>query len=215
MAAVNAASHIPHSRPDIQIPSASSASTMSSHIATPLQAAFPHGEVPTAPGMMDIEMEDAPPHNATSAFAKTQHPRTAAVMRPSGVSISAPASPWAGAFRPQGGNTPPHCLPPSLLSSGMPHTASSTPTPEQQLKALKKAQRKAERMAARGRSICEVTQRERKSSLVRLKDAARCNKQANGLKYHLTKSVNGHGHVNLAAMGGIAPFLSERGSNGG
>ncbi|ORX39909.1 hypothetical protein BD324DRAFT_242570 [Kockovaella imperatae] len=209
MAAVNAASHTPQNRMD-SVQSASSVSTMSPAVVTPMQTSYSQNEPPTAPGMVDIEMDGPGHHSVQTAFPKSQHPRAAAVSRPSGVSISAPASPWAGAFRPQGGSTPPHCLPPSLLSSGPPHTASSTPTPEQQMKALKKAQRKVERMASRDDPSASDAEGEKKFPCP-VEGCGKVYKQANGLKYHLTKSVNGHGHVNLAAMGGLAPFLSDRG----
>ena len=58
-------------------------------------------------------------------------------------------------------------------------------------------------------------QRERKKFPCPVEGCGKVYKQANGLKYHLTKSVNGHGHVNIAAIGGLAPFLTERGPNGG
>ena len=182
-----------------------SASTLSNHSsASRFQSASQHGEAPTPPGVMDIEMDESFPQAPHSAFL----PSKSRPHQMSGVSLSAPASPWAGAFRPQGESTPPHCLPPSLLSYG-PTQPMGIPSPDQQAKAARKAQKRADRAALRDDPSASDAEGEKKFACP-VEGCGKVYKQANGLKYHLTKSVNGHGHVNIAAIGGVAPFLSDR-----
>jgi hypothetical protein len=163
--------------------------------------------------MMDIEMDDAQPHQPTPAnFLQSR----ASGHRPA--YSSAPASPWATAFRPQGISTPPQCLPPSLLSfnpgnPGPPgvlqHPAIAELTTEQlQARALKKAQKKAERAAQREEASASDMEGEKKFPCP-IEGCGKVYKQANGLKYHLTRSINS-GHGNVAAMGGLAQFLDGK-----
>ena len=151
---------------------------------------------------MDIEMEEEPaqPTPADLLSARSQPPRP--------MYASAPASPWATAFRPHGTSTPPQCLPPSLLSYNPPLQQSDMAvltTEQLQAKALKRAQRKAERAAFREEASVSDAEGDKRFPCP-IEGCGKVYKQANGLKYHLTRSINS-GHGNVAAMGGLAQFL--------
>lgn len=210
MAAINAAqAAMPIREPLPPVPAMPQTLHPSQHLS------HQHGEVPTPPGMMDIEMDDAPPHLPTPANFLHTRPIPAG-HRPA--YSSAPPSPWATAFRPQGTSTPPQCLPPSLLSfnPGNPgpsvilqHPAIAELTSEQlQARALKKAQKKAERAAQREEASASDMEGEKKFPCP-IEGCGKVYKQANGLKYHLTRSINS-GHGNVAAMGGLAQFLDGK-----
>lgn len=145
------------------------------------------GAVPIPPGMMDIEMET--PYQ-----------------------MPAP-TPWASAFRAP--NTPIAALqgvPPSLLSFTPPPAESARGnvlTSEQlQAKALRKAQRKAEKAAAREEASASDNEGEKRFACP-IEGCGKVYKQANGLKYHLTRSINS-GHGNVAAMGGLVGFTGDK-----
>ena len=171
-----------------------------------------HGEAPTPPGMMDIEMDDPLPMTAPMP-ANFLHAQLSTPSRPSGFSASAPPSPWATAFRPQGNNTPPQCLPPSLLSfnpSGLGPSGGNLPLSVDQLqaRAMKKAQKKAERAAVHEEASASDVEGEKRFPCP-IEGCGKVYKQANGLKYHLTRSINS-GHGNVAAMGGLASYLGDK-----
>ncbi|WVQ98764.1 hypothetical protein IAU59_005895 [Kwoniella sp. CBS 9459] len=199
-------------------------------------------DVPAPPGMMDIEMEEPPyPAAASGSLAQLQQQQQQQQQqlaqqqqqpfagRPLGFNTIA-TNPWAAAFRPQmiaNQNTPPQCVPPSLLSYAPPTPGPSTPggsssagagaaaalTPEQlQAKALRKAQRKAEK-AAREEASPDDAEGEKRFPCP-IEGCGKVYKQANGLKYHLTRSINS-GHGNVAALGGLAALLGEKGEADG
>lgn len=164
--------------------------------AAPSTNSFASTDVPTPPGMMDIEMDEPVPATFLNRPIKPSY------------SISAPPSPWATAFRPGGTSTPPQCLPPSLLSYNPSTTVGMRPqhpipmtTEELQAKAMRKAQRKADRAAAREEASTSDIEGEKRFPCP-IEGCGKVYKQANGLKYHLTRSINS-GHGNVAAMGGI------------
>ncbi|RXK39504.1 hypothetical protein M231_03173 [Tremella mesenterica] len=167
-----------------------------------------HGEVPTPPGVMDIEMEDSTTQpDLASLLANRHHP----TLNPS-PNIS-PAT-WSTAFRPQVNTGLPQCLPPSLLSYAPPFSApasrSSTPIPDSALaKAARKAHRKADRMVAREEASVSDAEGEKRFPCP-IEGCGKVYKQSNGLRYHLTRSINS-GHGNVAALGGLVAYLGERG----
>ncbi|WVW83035.1 hypothetical protein I302_105052 [Kwoniella bestiolae CBS 10118] len=173
-------------------------------------------DVPAPPGMMDIEMDEP-----TTQFPSTANYRQLPPPHPHMGGMGVPSNPWAAAFRPQMNNSqPPQCVPPSLLSYAPPTPAGSTSagstgpptnsgvlTPEQlQAKAMRKAQKKAER-AAREEATADDAEGERRYPCP-IEGCDKVYKQANGLKYHLTRSINS-GHGNVAALGGLAAILGE------
>ena len=167
------------------------------------------GDAPTPPGMMDIEMEDSQQPSMPSAFLHMPQPTSA---RTAGFNIPNTQSPWATAFRPQGTSTPPQGVTPSLLSFAGPSPGLQTGslTPEQlQAKALKKAQRKAEKAEAREEVSTSDAEGEKRFPCP-IPGCGKVYKQANGLKYHLTRSIDS-GHGNVAAMGGLTALLGEKG----
>jgi transcription factor SFP1 len=161
-----------------------------------------HGDAPTPPGMMDLEMDE-------SMLSSDQTPM-------SGLVGGTSSSPWASAFRSQLGSSTPQGVPPSLLSftpSGQPPgLVMSQPLTFEQLqaKALKKAQRKAERIAREETAVSDVENDKRFPCPI--EGCGKVYKQANGLKYHLTRSINS-GHGNVAALG-LAALLGDRPSEG-
>ncbi|WVF72187.1 hypothetical protein IAT40_006999 [Kwoniella sp. CBS 6097] len=182
------------------------------------QSQHHQSDVPAPPGMMDIEMEEpAYPAAAGGSLAQLQQQsqHQASQARPLAFNSIA-ANPWAAAFRPQmmANQNPPQCVPPSLLSYAPPTPGSSTAagaalTPEQlQAKALRKAQRKAEK-AAREEASPDDAEEEKRFPCP-IEGCGKVYKQANGLKYHLTRSINS-GHGNVAALGGLAALLGEKG----
>lgn len=187
-------------------------------------------DVPQPPGMMDLEMDESSQPPFTPAM---QPPQVFAQPRPMPFAAqqlqsqhmvirSAPPSPgpspnaWSGAFRAPMNLMQPNCLPPSLLSAGLgtsslPGSGPPTPLPydiDPQAKALLKAQRKAERAAAREEGAASDADNEKRFPCP-IEGCGKVYKQANGLKYHLTRSINS-GHGNLAELGGIAGLLGER-----
>lgn len=80
-----------------------------------------------------------------------------------------------------------------------------------QAKALRKAERKAERAAAREEASASDVEGEKRFPCP-IEGCGKVYKQANGLKYHLTRSINS-GHGNVAAMGGLAQYLSDKSSD--
>lgn len=94
-----------------------------------------------------------------------------------------------------------------------------TPTPEQlQAKLLKKVHKKSEKHSRAEEeddsdvslAIVNVsyTQMGDKRFKCPIEGCGKVYKQANGLKYHLTRSINS-GHGNVAAMGGLMALLDE------
>ncbi|WWC61074.1 uncharacterized protein I303_103652 [Kwoniella dejecticola CBS 10117] len=186
-------------------------------------------DVPQPPGMMDIEMDmdeptqypSTPNYHPHPSQHQHQHPIQRSI--PPGVG-GMPSNPWAAAFRPQLTNAQsaqqPQCVPPSLLSyapptpgsvtsssTGGPSAGAGTMTPEQiQAKALRKAQKKAER-AAREEVSADDPEGEKRFPCP-IEGCGKVYKQANGLKYHLTRSINS-GHGNVAALGGLAAILGD------
>lgn len=172
-----------------------------------------HGDAPTPPGMMDIEMEDTQVPSTSATFLQVQND-----SRLVGVH-SAPSSPWISAFRtvPSAPSAP--GVPPSLLSfppSG-PVMVQQSPTlvltPEQiQARAIRKAQRKAEKTMSRDEASVSDAEGDKRFPCP-IEGCGKVYKQANGLKYHLTRSINS-GHGNVAALGGLAALLGEEGRMG-
>jgi len=201
----------------------------------------PHpGDVPTPPGMMDIEMDEPsgtlpaptsrlpyqspetqpPPHISAQQSRQTAAPSHSQPARvPSTLATdSASHLPWSTTF---GSHVyspaPPQCLPPSLLSfaPGQAGTHFGLSTPpldfDSQSKPYKKASKKVERMAVREEANGSDAEGEKRYPCP-IEGCGKVYKQANGLKYHLTRSINS-GHGNLAELGGLAAVLGER--NGG
>lgn len=190
-------------------------------------------DVPSTPGMMDMDMDmdeapsvlSRPPAVAGLSLGVggvngvPSIPGTLPGTLPGGIP-SASASPWSAAFRPSN-LQPPACVPPSVLSYPTPQPQPATPTPPKlsqeqlQAKALKKAQKKA---AQQGTATPPNEQEDAKDAPPEEKGEKRfrcpiegCGKvykQANGLKYHLTRSINS-GHGNVAAMGGLLSMLGQ------
>ncbi|ORY27159.1 hypothetical protein BCR39DRAFT_538599 [Naematelia encephala] len=173
-----------------------------------------HDDAPVPPGMMDIEMEDA---TAPSAVLRLQQ---RASGRPVGVN-SAPASPipWTPAFRPPSANpSTQQGVPPSLLSYHAPSTAGIAPfsdtisTSDSPLPHIT-TQRKPDKFPNRDEASMSDAEGEKRFPCP-IEGCGKVYKQANGLKYHLTRSINS-GHGNLAAIGGLAALLNEREESGG
>ncbi|BEI81144.1 hypothetical protein CcaverHIS002_0203040 [Cutaneotrichosporon cavernicola] len=188
-----------------------------------------HSDVPVLPGMMDMDMDEPSPTH-TGMYPQ------ASVNINLGSSTTA-ASPWAGIFRGATNIHPPACVPPSLLSYAPPPPATPVqpvPTPPQQppqtqtpttptqaqpqlklsqaeieARVFKKAVKKAEQ-----RAVKEIGSEEdpdaptEKRFRCPIEGCGKVYKQANGLKYHLTRSINS-GHGNVAAMGGLLSLLGE------
>lgn len=99
-------------------------------------------------------------------------------------------------------------------------SAHASPKPmtreELEAKALRKAQRKAEKLAAAKEDALasggEADHPEKRFPCP-IEGCGKVYKQANGLKYHLTRSINS-GHGNVAALGGIMGLLGEKGMEG-
>jgi transcription factor SFP1 len=157
--------------------------------------------------MMDIEMDDpAMPFMANQAGMANN---LAAVPGP---------TPWATAFRnPLSTGTGLQGVPPSLLSFTPPPTgtrpATGLTSEQIQAKALRKAQRKAEKAAAREEASASDNEGEKRFACP-IEGCGKVYKQANGLKYHLTRSINS-GHGNVAAMGGLVGFMGDKTGDGG
>jgi transcription factor SFP1 len=148
-------------------------------------------DVPTPPGMMDIEMDDPAP-TPTPASLGSGH---------NGMS-----NPWVGAFRSQHTSAPPQGVPPSLLSfqptaaQELPRAGATLTAEQQAAKAMRKAQRKAEKAAAREEATGSDAEGDKRFPCP-IDGCGKVYKQANGLKYHLTRSINsGHGNLGQAAM---------------
>lgn len=162
-----------------------------------------NSDVPTPPGMMDIEMDDAPPLPSPAALLGVQS-QFASRLPPSSMP-SQPGNSWMTAFRSPVGSAPPQGVPPSLLSfTPPPRHESPRPgqpmTAEQQAaKAMRKAQRKAEKAASREEATGSDTEGDKRFPCP-VEGCGKVYKQANGLKYHLTRSINS-GHGNLGANG--------------
>lgn len=100
-------------------------------------------------------------------------------------------------------------------------SAHASPKPmtreELEAKALRKAQRKAEKLAAAKEEAALASGSEADHPEKRfpcpIEGCGKVYKQANGLKYHLTRSINS-GHGNVAALGGIMGLLGEKGMEG-
>lgn len=136
---------------------------------TPSMGAMGHGDAPTTPGMMDIEMDEPSPVTPSALLQQASVASLSVNLQP-GTNV-----PWTGAFRTLTTNMqPPACVPPSVLSYAPPPPAAQPPTPttprqstsssastpatpqlpvgvtpEQlaQAKMLKKAQKRAEKQA--------------------------------------------------------------------
>lgn len=201
--------------------------------------AMTHGDAPTTPGMMDIEMDEPVPIVASPAVLLQQ-----ASVASLTVNLQPGATPpWSAAFRTLATNVqPPACVPPSVLSYAPPQNPATpqsrpssqpmtptqsqlgtpqmgTPTPEQlQAKLLKKVHKKSEKHSRAEEeddsdvslAIVNVsyTQMGDKRFKCPIEGCGKVYKQANGLKYHLTRSINS-GHGNVAAMGGLMALLDE------
>lgn len=127
---------VPRNLPSASLPAASQLS-----LSTPPQSyPIPHlshqstpspttdSDAPHTPGMMDLEMDDAP---LPSPFPSVSYPLLASL--PTRISSSAP-SPWSSssALVAQAETLPPRCFPPSLLTYTLPARAVSpaaSPTP--------------------------------------------------------------------------------------
>jgi len=176
----------------------------------PLRTAPPtaqplNSDVPTPPGMMDIEMDEAPPLPSPAALLGVQT-QFASRLPPTSLPAQS-GNPWMTAFRSQTGGAPPQGVPPSLLSfTPPPRHESPRPgqvlTAEQQAaKAMRKAQRKAEKAASREEATGSDTEGDKRFPCP-VEGCGKVYKQANGLKYHLTRSINsGHGNLGNAANG--------------
>lgn len=189
-------------------------------------------DVPSTPGMMDMDMDmdeapalSRPPVAALSLGGVGMNgvpsiPGTLPGTLPGGIA-SAAASPWSAAFRPTN-LQPPACVPPSVLSYPTPQPQPASPAPAKlsqeqlQAKALKKAQKKAA-SGTQGTATPpnekednEPTPEEKGEKRFRcpIEGCGKVYKQANGLKYHLTRSINS-GHGNVAAMGGLLSLLGQ------
>ena len=174
-----------------------------------------HGDAPTPPGMMDIEMEEPTQIAIPTAFL--QMPQSSSPRTP-GFGPNVPSGPWSTVFHTPGSDTPPQGVPPSLLSFSSSQTGATPsngqPTPEQsQERAFKKAKRKAERIASKEDVSASDVEGEKRFQCP-VEGCGKVYKQANGLKYHLTRSINS-GHGNMTATGGFAALSSERGGGGG
>ncbi|TYJ57221.1 hypothetical protein B9479_002136 [Cryptococcus floricola] len=229
VAAINAAQGGSTSSPRaVSNPFSSAPSVPPSH-PPPLVAHQSHSDAPQPPGMMDIEMEEPAPYQQPQALnlAQLQAQQNQFGVRSPGLG-GQNTNPWAAAFRPQLLSSQPQCVPPSLLSYAPPSTPGLTPgasampvpsaapspvpmTPEQQAaRAERKANKKrAERAAARGdEGSASETEGTAAAGEKRfpcpIEGCGKVYKQANGLKYHLTRSINSsHGTIppqNLAAL---------------
>ncbi|WVR05207.1 hypothetical protein IAU60_002219 [Kwoniella sp. DSM 27419] len=209
MAAINAAQSSTNG-----VPSRAVANPFSLIPPTPTslgQSTHHQSDVPAPPGLMDIEM-DEPSYASPTSLAQLQQQQQPFASRAPAFGAMA-ANPWAAAFRPQmAGPSQPQCVPPSLLSYAPPTPGTPVPaplTPEQiQAKAMRKAQKKAER-AAREEASADDGEGEKRFPCP-IEGCGKVYKQANGLKYHLTRSINS-GHGNVAALGGLAALLGEKG----
>lgn len=210
MAAMNAVQNQPPPRPI--------ANPFSHMPPTPTSISHQHhqSDVPAPPGMMDIEM-DEPAYPTPATLVQMQQQQYGARTP---VLNNATPNPWAAAYRPQmvinpQQQQPPQCVPPSLLSYAPPTPGGSSSaglTPEQlQAKALRKAQKKAER-AAREEASADDGDGEKRFPCP-IEGCGKVYKQANGLKYHLTRSINS-GHGNVAALGGLAALLGDSQNDG-
>jgi hypothetical protein len=194
MAAINAA-HTAVGRNGLPIQSGSMAGPSSMPQNT--------NDVPTPPGMMDIEMDDPAPIPTPASLLGVQQQFSTRLPIPS--ANNGIANPWVAAFRSQNTTAPPQGVPPSLLSfspSAPQELPRGTPmlTAEQQAaKAMRKAQRKAEKAAAREEVNGSEAEGDKRFPCP-IEGCGKVYKQANGLKYHLTRSINsGHGNIGLAA----------------
>ena len=170
-----------------------------------------HSDAPIPPGMMDIEMEETHRPSSSSAFLHMPQPTK---LRTSGFSPNPSQSPWATAFLPQDISTTTQGVQPGLLSyiPSSPALQTGSLTQEQlQAKASKKAKRKAERAAAREEASASDVEGEKRFACP-ISGCGKVYKQANGLKYHLTRSINS-GHGNVAALGGLSALLGHKATN--
>lgn len=167
----------------------------SSSSRVPMQTGPSHSDVPTPPGMMDIEMDDPTPTPASMLGVQPQFSTRLPIPPVSNSS----ANPWVTAFRSHNTATPPQGVPPSLLSFTPPTASANTAlsAEQQAAKAMRKAQRKAEKAAAREEATGSDAEGDKRFPCP-VDGCGKVYKQANGLKYHLTRSINS-GHGNLAA----------------
>lgn len=181
-------------------------------------------DVPSTPGMMDMDMDmDEPsvlsrPPAVAALSLNSSIPGTLPGTLPGGIP-SASASPWSAAFRPSN-LQPPACVPPSVLSYPTPQPQPQpAPTPklsQEQLaaKALKKAKKAAQTATPPNETengdSKDPPPEEKGEKRFRcpIEGCGKVYKQANGLKYHLTRSINS-GHGNVAAMGGLLSMLGQ------
>lgn len=211
MAALNAAQAVGPNRNSFENPAPAYAPNV---INPPYQSS--HGEVPTPPGMMDIEMDETAVPGPSSgnqfalrqAYAQPQYPAKGQKYS------SAPSSPWSTAFRPPPNMmAPSQCLPPSLLSFNGPsqnYPATSQqhglaqPQPQSQPQHLPHLQQQQQQQQQD--SSFRPIKKQQKRIATPYEDASdaeserrfvcpfegcgKVYKQANGLKYHLTRSIN-------------------------
>lgn len=153
--------------------------------------------------MMDIEMDDPAPTPTPASLLGVQPQFSTRLPIGSGSNIK--SNPWVGAFRSQNTSAPPQGVPPSLLSfqpmaPQEPSRTGAILTVEQQAaKAMRRAQRRAEKAAAREEATASDAEGDKRFPCP-IDGCGKVYKQANGLKYHLTRSINsGHGNLGLAA----------------
>jgi transcription factor SFP1 len=98
-------------------------------------------------------------------------------------------------------------------ASSQPQPPPPIPLTSEQLqaKALRKAERRAERAAAREEASASDMEGEKRFPCP-IEGCGKVYKQANGLKYHLTRSINS-GHGNVAASG-LAQFFTDKSHEG-
>lgn len=164
-------------------------------------------DVPTPPGMMDIEMDEPAPIASPAALLGVQTQFGSRL--PPSAGISQPTSPWMSAFRTSNGSSSAQGVPPSLLSftppprQESPRPAMGLTAEQQAAKAMRKAQRKAEKAAAREEATGSDTEGDKRFPCP-VEGCGKVYKQANGLKYHLTRSINsGHGNIGNLGPNGV------------
>lgn len=196
MAAINAAhTAVGRPAPPQQMPSGSR---------QPIHTGHSSSDVPTPPGMMDIEMDEAPTPTPASLLGVQQPQFSSRLPAPSNT-----ANPWVTAFRTHNTSAAPQGVPPSLLSFTPPavqdpsRTSANLSAEQQAAKAMRKAQRKAEKAAAREEATGSDAEGDKRFPCP-VDGCGKVYKQANGLKYHLTRSINsGHGNLANAAGNGM------------
>ncbi|WOO84469.1 Zinc finger protein sfp1 [Vanrija pseudolonga] len=197
------------------------------------QIGMSHGDAPQPPGMMDIEMDDPTPatpqamlqqasvSGLTVGMAPGVPSPWSAAFRPPSLNPPACVPPSVLSYAPPAPSTPStpvqqQARAPQLQTTQQQQTpqqssAQSSPLTAEQMQArvMKKAQKKAEREAKEAAEEADHDlQPGEKRFRCPIEGCGKVYKQANGLKYHLTRSINS-GHGNVAAMGGLMALLAE------